>query len=111
VVLDEQHGQVEVVAQLPDERAEFADLFVVEPAGGLVEQQQLRLGDERPGELDALQRAERQTGGRPVRDVADADVLENLVGAALTSSETSSMATIPPKRRVTLRIASSGIGY
>ena len=43
-MLDEQHGQVEVVAQLRDERAELRDLLVVEAAGRLVEQQQARLG-------------------------------------------------------------------
>ena len=43
VVLDEEHGQLAVVADLPDEAAELLDLLVVEPARRLVEQQQLRL--------------------------------------------------------------------
>ena len=63
-------------------RAELRDLLVVQAAGRLVEQQQLRLGDERARELDALQRAERQAGDRAVRDVGDADVVEDLERAA-----------------------------
>ena len=43
VVLDEQHGDLALVAHPADERAQFADLLVVEAAGRLVEQQQLRL--------------------------------------------------------------------
>ena len=41
---------------------EPVDLLVVQAAGGLVEQQQPRLRDERARELDALQRPERQAG-------------------------------------------------
>ena len=78
VVLDEEHGEVEVVAHLRDERAELRDLLVVEAAGRLVEQQEPRLGRERARELDALQRPERQSGDRPARDIGDADVVEDL---------------------------------
>ena len=74
MVLDEQHGELQLVAQPADERRELLDLLVVQAARGLVEQQQPRLRDERARELDALQRAERQPGGGPARDVADADV-------------------------------------
>ena len=45
-------------AEAADQLGELADLLVVEPAGGLVEQEQRRLGDERARELDALQRPE-----------------------------------------------------
>ena len=44
VMLDQQHRDAQPVADVADQRAERADLFVVEPAGRLVEQQQLRLG-------------------------------------------------------------------
>ena len=74
VVLDQHHGELQVVAQRADERRELVDLLVVEPARWLVEQDQPRLRDERAGELDALQRPERQAGGRAPRDVVDADV-------------------------------------
>ena len=60
VVLDEQHGQLQVVAHRADERRELVHLGVVEAARGLVEQQQARLRDERARKLDALERPERQ---------------------------------------------------
>ena len=54
MVLDQQHGDVALVADAADQLAEHVDLLVVEAAGRLVEQQQLRLGRERARELDAL---------------------------------------------------------
>ena len=42
MVLDEEHGQLPVVADLLDEAAELLDLLVVQPARRLVEQQELR---------------------------------------------------------------------
>ena len=42
----------------------------VRPLAGLVQHQQLGLGGQRPGELDALERAERQAGDRPVGQAA-----------------------------------------
>ena len=67
--------------QLPDHLAERADLLVVQPAGRLVEQEQARRRDERAGELDPLQRPEREPRGGPAGDVRDADVLDHLVRA------------------------------
>jgi hypothetical protein len=52
VVLDEQHGQLAVVADLLDEAPELRHLLVVEPGLQLVEQEQLRCGDERACQLD-----------------------------------------------------------
>jgi hypothetical protein len=74
VVLDEQHRELEVVAELTHERAELPDLGMVQPAGGLVEQKQARPRDERARELDALQCPERQTGDRALGDLLEADV-------------------------------------
>ena len=68
---------------LPDEAAELLDLLVVQPAGGLVEQQQLRLRHERPRELDPLQRAEREPRHGPRRDLPEADVVERLARLGL----------------------------
>src|SRR5712691_4190340 len=62
-MFDEEHGDLALVADPPDEVAEGADLLMIEPARRLVEQQQLRFSGERPGELDPLPRAERQAGG------------------------------------------------
>ena len=42
VVLDEQHAEVELVADRPDQLAELVDLGVGEAGRGLVEQQQPR---------------------------------------------------------------------
>ncbi len=55
-MLDEQHGELEPVARLLDERPEPFHLVVAKATGRLVEQEQPGLGDQRPGELDPLQR-------------------------------------------------------
>ena len=62
VMLDEQHRDLALVADAPDQRAELADLAVVEPAGRLVEQQQLRPTGKRARQFDPLAGAERQPG-------------------------------------------------
>ena len=62
--------------------AELRDLFVIQAARRLVEQQQLRLGDQRARELDPLERPERQPRRRPSGDVGDPDVVEDLARAA-----------------------------
>ena len=68
VVLDQQHGQVELGADPAQQLHQRLDLLVVEAARGLVEQQQLGLARERAAELDALLGAERQVDHRPVGD-------------------------------------------
>ena len=78
VVLHEQDGQLELVAQAADECAQALDLLVVQAAGGLVEQEQPGPGGERPRQLDPLERAEGQARGGPVRVPGDADELERL---------------------------------
>ena len=65
VMLDQQHGDLPLVAHPADQGAELADLLVVEPAGRLVEQQQLRLRGEGAGQFDPLAGAERQPGRGP----------------------------------------------
>ena len=72
-------GQVEVLPQLPDQRAELFDLLVVQTARRLVEQEQARARDERTGKLDSLERPERQTGGRALGMRAEVQVVECLV--------------------------------
>jgi len=66
VVFDEEHGELQLLAQRPDQRTDSADLFVIEAARRLIQQQELRLGRERARELDALLRAERQRRNRRV---------------------------------------------
>jgi hypothetical protein len=65
VVLDQEHRQLQLVTESPQEGSQLLHLLVVQPAGGLVEQQQARLRDERTSELDALHRSEREPGGSP----------------------------------------------
>ncbi len=72
-MLDQQHGDAEPVADRTDQRAEFRDLFVIEAAGRLVEQQQQRPGGKRARQLDALARAQRQTRRRPFCHVLQPD--------------------------------------
>ena len=74
-MLDQQHRDAALVADAADELAELVDLVVIEAAGRLVEQQQLRLGRERARQLDALLRAEGQAG-----DAACATSLEVEIG-------------------------------
>jgi hypothetical protein len=51
-VLDQQHRQALLVADPPDERRELSRLLRIHPCGGLVEQQELRVGSERPRHLE-----------------------------------------------------------
>ena len=53
VVLDHEDRQPELVAQPADHLGHLVRLVRVHPGGGLVEQQQPRLGRERPGDLEA----------------------------------------------------------
>src|SRR5574341_2173237 len=64
VVLHQEHGDLEVSADVADERGEALELVVTESAGGLVEHQQAGAAGEGSGEFDALLDGERQgTGG------------------------------------------------
>ena len=81
VMLDQQHGHVAVVANPADQVAEHVDFLVVEAAGGLVEQQDLRLGSQRARQFDALLGAERQAGNHGVGDVVEVEIADDLVDA------------------------------
>src|SRR5207253_2900117 len=109
VMFDEQHRQLVVVAEPSDEGAELLDLLVVEPAGGLVEQQQPRRRDERSRELDTLLRSVRQPRHRAMPQRVQVHIEEHVLPAPFgpisptispgsAANETSSSATIPPKR-------------
>ena len=71
-----------LVADAADQVAEHVDLLMVEAAGGLVEQQELRLGGQRARQLDALLGAERQAGNHGMGDVFEVEIAEDLVDAA-----------------------------
>ena len=68
---------VVLVAERADQLAELVDLGVRQPGGRFVEQQQLRSRRERPRDLDALQRAVRQSDGRPVGEMVERQALED----------------------------------
>ena len=76
-MLDEQHRELEVVADLLDELTQLRDLLVVQPAGRLVEQEEPRLRDERARELDPLLDPVRQRRRREERPVAQPDDVEH----------------------------------
>src|SRR5881394_3503014 len=78
MVFDEQHRQLEALAQRTNQRADRADLLMVQAARRLIEQEQLRLGGERPCELDALLRAERQRGDRRFGEALELEQREEL---------------------------------
>ncbi len=79
MVLDEQDRQVQITLKAADEVSELADLLVIEPAGGLVEQEQGRLGRESARELDSLERAERKSTGKPLAEFAELEIFEDML--------------------------------
>jgi hypothetical protein len=83
VMLDQQHGDAAVFANPANEIAEHMDLFVVEAASRLIEQKDLRLGGQRPGQFDAFLRAERQAGHDDVGDGAEVEILQDFVDARI----------------------------
>ena len=78
MVLDEQDRQLVVGTQPADQLGEAPDLLVVEAAGRLVEQKELRLCRKRARELDALQRPERQSGRGRRRKLREPERVEDL---------------------------------
>src|SRR5918997_7091095 len=85
VVLEDDDGDVVVGAQPPHRRDQRLHLGVRETGRGLVEQQQLRLHEQRAAELDALVEAVRQLVCGQVRSPPEAVALQQLqrLGAQL----------------------------
>ena len=79
-MLDQQDGDVALVADAADQLAEPVDFVVVEAAGRLVEQQELRPRRQRARKLDALLQAERKVGDAAMRDVGEIEELDQLPG-------------------------------
>ena len=78
-MLDQKDGEAAAVADGADLGGERVHLLVVQARRRLVEQEQLRLDRERPGELDALADPERQLPDRPVGDAGEAELLDQRV--------------------------------
>ena len=81
VVLDQQDGDARV-ADAADAVHEVLALGRVHAGGGLVEQQQARLGGQRAGDLDQPLLAVGQAGGRLVRGGVEADQPQRVHGAS-----------------------------
>jgi hypothetical protein len=82
VVLDEQHGQPELVPHLPDQLRELVHLAVRQATRRLVQQQQPGLGREGTGEFEPLQRPERLAPRGRERQRAETEQLEQVVTLA-----------------------------
>ena len=82
VVLDEEDGQAELVAQAADEvDPSVAGLAAVHAGGRLVEEQQLRLRGQRAGDLQPALVAVRQVARPGIRAIAQADESQQLAAA------------------------------
>ena len=91
------------VAQLADEVGQLAGLLGVHAGGRLVEQQQLRLGGQGAGDLEAALVAVRQVAGERLRAPVEADELEQLHGLVvrlgLLALDATAAAGSPPNQR------------
>jgi len=81
VVLDQQNGDPEFVADVEDETGDVLRLFLVHPGDDLVEQNDLRIGGERAGEFDPLLLAVGQRPDDLVADVLDLQELDDFLRA------------------------------
>src|SRR5262245_4731793 len=80
VMLDEQHGEIELVADLEDRVAELVNLTVGEPRGRFVHQQEPRPRRQRSGDLQAFERAERQPRRRAEHQRSESELDEQIAG-------------------------------
>ena len=72
------HGDA-VAVEVREQVEDVVARLDVDPAGGLIEQQQHRVADQRPGEEDALLLAARQLANMAFRKAADPQSLEKRV--------------------------------
>jgi hypothetical protein len=79
-VLDQEHGNAAPVADGADLIGQPIDFRVVEPAGRFVQQQQFWTFGERAGKLHPLADSERQGARRTIRNVLEAEFLDQCVG-------------------------------
>ena len=75
-MLDDEHGQVEAVADLADEVHQGKRLLRIHAGGGLVEQQQLGIGRKGAGDLQLALLAVGQVDGDHVALLPDAHDLQ-----------------------------------
>ena len=80
VVLNHEHGELEVLLDLADESAQFVRLLRVHARGRLVEQKQRRLRGQRAGRSPAAAVCRRAGGGHLAGHVGKADDFEKFHG-------------------------------
>ena len=78
-MLDQQDAEVEMRPDAPQQLRQIVHLAVVQPAGRLIEHQQLRPADQRTRQFHALLRAERQAAGPRVGDVVQVEKFQQIV--------------------------------
>ena len=78
VVLDEQHTDAELAVHAADDAGQLDFLRRVGPGRRFVQEQQLRPGAERPGNLQAAPVPVRERAGQVVGALAEADEVEQL---------------------------------
>jgi hypothetical protein len=78
-VLDEHDGGAELVVHVEDEAAHVLLFFHVHAGHRLVQQQHVRLGGQRAGQLDALLQAVGQAADRRLADGLDFQELDDLL--------------------------------
>ena len=74
VVLNEKNSEA-LVAQLAKHLGQFLFFLVAQPGGGLVKQQQHRIGSKRPRDLQDALLAESQVAGEFIQRIAKPDPL------------------------------------
>ncbi len=74
VMLDQEHGDVVLVANSSDQATKTLDLVVIEAAGRLIQQQKPRPRHKRAGKLDPFLQAERQVRDRLRGDLTQVEI-------------------------------------
>jgi hypothetical protein len=85
LMLDQEHGHLALVADVVDQIAKHIDFLVIEAAGRLVEQQDLRIGRERSRQLDAFLGTKRKSGDGFMCDAFEIKMGEDLVHLLVNS--------------------------
>ena len=79
-MFDQQHGEIELLANGHHGVAEFVDLGVSESGGRFVHEQEPRPRGQSTGDLEALEGAERQAHGRPEHERPQTQLREEISG-------------------------------
>ena len=82
VVLDEDHGDPELLADVEDEPGHVLGLLEVHAGDRLVEEQQLGIHGQRPAELDALLEPVRQQRHRVLAPLLDLEEVDDVLDLA-----------------------------